>query len=235
VKPDAVLIQLAAPELVIPGSAEKQYAVWIPRLGFGDVARWEPYTKDPTALRRELAWVRVKPWISHREAILSDTLPDWQTPIQRREFSWEWMDEFGFAPHPSVTVDPARRADLHRHVRSVHARSLNRFAPSEIVHRVLGDLVGLCRAEGVPVALYWAPTSPTYRTWVSPASQAALAAYHDRLVRELGVPVFPAPDHLTEDDFADGDHLLGSGAERYSRWLADTHLKPWLASQGVGR
>ena len=45
----------------------------------------------------------------------------------------------------------------------------------------------------------------------------------------MGVRVFPAPEHLDEADFMDGYHLLPAGAAKYSRWLADNHLKPWLA------
>jgi hypothetical protein len=28
----------------------------------------------------------------------------------------------------------------------------------------------------------------------------------------------------------DGIHLMRGGAEKYSRWLADNHLGPWLAT-----
>ena len=57
-----------------------------------------------------------------------------------------------------------------------------------------------------------------------------LPSKRDFLTQELGVKVFPAPEHLVEDEFSDGYHLMRCGAENYSRWLADTHLKPWLAS-----
>ena len=35
---------------------------------------------------------------------------------------------------------------------------------------------------------------------------------------------------FTEEDFADGHHMLPAAAGRYSRWLAAERLKPWLAS-----
>ena len=50
-----------------------------------------------------------------------------------------------------------------------------------------------------------------------------------QLSAEKGVPIFPAPAHLSDDDFADGYHPLADGAAKYSRWLADNHLRPWLA------
>lgn len=51
------------------------------------------------------------------------------------------------------------------------------------------------------------------------------------VAEELGVPVFSAPETgLVDGDFADPVHMLSHGAAKYSRWLADTHLKPWLAA-----
>jgi len=46
--------------------------------------------------------------------------------------------------------------------------------------------------------------------------------------------VFPSPD-LAETDFADGHHLLPHAAAKYSHWLADTHVKPWLMASGAAR
>ena len=42
-------------------------------------------------------------------------------------------------------------------------------------------------------------------------------------------------DGLGESDFVDGHHMLQPAAARYSRWLADTHLNPWLVREGVAR
>jgi lysophospholipase L1-like esterase len=109
--------------------------------------------------------------------------------------------------------------------------------PSEITERVFRDAAARCRANGVAIAFFWTPTSPAYRSWQTAEDRAQLAAYHRQLEAELGAWVFPAPpdDLLAEEDFADGYHLLHRGAERYSRWLADAHLNPWLAGLGVTR
>ena len=68
-----------------------------------------------------------------------------------------------------------------------------------------------------------------FRSWYSPESQAAVAAFCRTLTEELGCPVFAAPEGYAETDFADGHHMLPPAARRYSRDLADRHLKPWLA------
>ena len=96
-------------------------------------------------------------------------------------------------------------------------------------------LIGRCREEGIAVACFRAPMSPAYRSWFTPASRAAIAEYERWFAAEFGVTIFPAPEHLEEQDFADSDHLLRHGAEKYSKWLADNHLKPWLISRGLGK
>jgi hypothetical protein len=87
----------------------------------------------------------------------------------------------------------------------------------------------------VAVAFFWAPASPKYRSWHTPESLTAVEAYGRSLAAEHGAAVFPAPGHLEEGDFVDGFHMLRHGAAKYSRWLADAHLGPWLAAEGVGR
>ncbi len=99
-------------------------------------------------------------------------------------------------------------------------------AESERAHRAI---LARCRTEGIRVALCWVPEAPSYRAMYTPAGLAVCAEYERRLAAEFGVPVFAAPDHLADDDFADGYHLMADGAERYSKWLADAHLKAWLA------
>src|SRR5262245_1640557 len=161
---------------------------------------------------------------------MSYHLPDWQTPFQRLSFVWEVMDEFGATPVVAPVSDEGRAAGLAK-VRELHGPHLRNFRVGETSERAFRDLVGRCRAEGIPVAFFWMPESPAYRSLYSPACRASVAEYQRRLAAELGVPVFPAPEHLAEEDFSDGYHLVRSGAEKFSRWLADTHVRPWLARE----
>jgi hypothetical protein len=217
------------------GPAEKQFAAWAPRFSLADARRLLPYTDDPALFRRAWTSGRLNPWSAYRQAVLSDLLPDWQPPRVRVEFVWERMDARGFTPHPSASVSDEERARMMPNARRAARRAVNGFVPGDVPDRALRDVVARCRAEGIAVAFFWAPESPAYRGWYTPASRSALEEYGRGLAAELGVEVFPAPVHLAESDFADGDHLLRHGAERYSRWLADEHLKPWLAKQGVAR
>jgi hypothetical protein len=93
-------------------------------------------------------------------------------------------------------------------------------------------LLSRCQDEGIPVALVTVPISPIVQGFVSAKARRSCADYLHELMREQGVAVLVGPDWLEDDDFADGQHLLPPAAAKYSRWLADTHLKPWLAERG---
>ncbi|HVL16133.1 MAG TPA: hypothetical protein VM529_26415 [Gemmata sp.] len=235
VRPAAVLIQLAPAELAVSRPAEEQYSSWAPRFSPGDVRRLTPLTRDPAVFPLMWAAARLNPWSTYRVAVLSDLLPEWQSPRQRLELEWERMDEYGFSPHPSSVIPADVRLATEKVMRAKHARSLNAFVPADMARSLHGDVVARCRAEGVAVAFFWAPTSPKYRSWYSPASLAAVEEYGRWLAAEHQVVVFPAAEHLEETDFADGFHLLRGGAGKYSRWLADKHLQPWLASIGLAK
>jgi hypothetical protein len=235
VKPDFVLLQISAVDLIGGADAELIPPQWGGRLGAGDFRRLAPYAGNPAPLLRPWLAARSAGWSAHRESIVSDLRPDFQPAQRRLDYYWERFDRHGFTPHPAEFVTDRQRKEWYDQTRTLHAKAFagRSFAP--ISDRTVRDLVARCRAEGIPAALFWAPESVTYRGWYTPAARAAADAYHRRLVAELGVTVFPAPEHLPDADFLDGFHLLRPGAARYSRWLADTHLKPWLARPGVSR
>ncbi len=230
VKPAAVLVMIAAVESKVDGAAEEEFPKWGPRFSSADLRRLAPYTKNPAVYRRDLAAARRNPWAARREAILSDYLPNWQLPATRHKHEgWERMDRYGFTPFPQERLTDDIRRTVWDQTRAHHTEVINKSPPGVASHQAMRDLVARCRDEGAAVAMVWAPESPAYRALYAPAGWAGVEAYTRMLTAELGVPVFPAPDHLEEDDFADGIHMLPDGAARYSRWLAETHLKPWLA------
>jgi hypothetical protein len=235
IKPRAVFIQLAPIEVVIPGLAENQFPEWGPRMSLADIRLLEPITQRPNLFRWWWFASRLKGWSTYREPIRSDLVPKLQPQWQRFDYAWETMDEFGFAPHSARTVSGETRALALADVRGKHLVTLRKFQPTTISNRVFSMLVERCREEGIAIAFFWAPESPTYRSWYSARTREQLKNYSRWLEDELHAPVFPAPQHLDETDFADGFHLLRSGAQKYSRWLADEHLRPWLLRQGVPR
>jgi hypothetical protein len=231
-RPDYVLIQLAAADVGIPGTAEAQLKHWASRLSPADWRRLGPYTADSTTLPWKWATSRLNAWVEFQTPILSNLLPSWQPRARQLEWSWERMDGYGFAPMPKTRFTPAERKQALARTRELYQPTFQGRPWGPTSDQAYRDIIARCQAEGIPVAFFVAPESPSFRSWYSPLAREMEARYH-QLIQSLGVPVFPMPPHLTDEDFADGFHLIRSGAEKYSRWLAEHHLKPWLASQGL--
>ena len=79
------------------------------------------------------------------------------------------------------------------------------------------------------------PVSPMFRGWFHPGAWASGDERVRAFAHDLDVELFPPFTGLAEEDFIDGHHMLQPAAARYSRWLADTYLKPWLMRRGVAR
>ena len=231
IKPDFVLVHIALAEGGIPYAADQQFAAWSGRLAYTDILRLQPYTKDAARFPTRWAAARLTAWSHLAEGIRSDTLPDWQPNSARRWYSWESMDCYGFVPYQSESVTSSRREKLLLAALQAHSRSVAGRPVSPITRCVHRDLVTRCTAEGIVVAFAWTPESSRYRGAYGPAGQESIDEYTRFITDELKVRVFPSPTHLEETDFVDGYHLLPSGAKKYSRWLAETHLKPWLAKR----
>jgi hypothetical protein len=233
VKPAAVVVEVLPATLMIDGPAEDQLGTQVPRLSAGDFQYLAPYCADVESLRGDWLRARVNPWHTQRQVLMNHWLPGWIAWKWRYEFQWTSLDGDGFQPVASAA--PEFREKAVGHARREYEGAFARFAPGVASVRATRELVALCRARGIPVAFLVPPVSPAFRASFAPGVYSAGEAHLLALARRLEVPVFPAPRDLTEDEFLDGHHLLRNGAERYSRWLADNHLKPWLAGQGVGR
>ncbi|MBX9623542.1 MAG: DUF1574 domain-containing protein [Gemmataceae bacterium] len=230
VKPDYLLVEFFPGALVVDGPAEDVMRAWGPRLGLGDARRLGPYCADADALRRRWAADRLAPWHSLRLSLMSHWRPRWVAWPQRLDFQWEMMDRWGFTAYPIDPVPEAKRADGLRLAREQYAPYLGAYRIGATSDRALRDLLGLCRAEGIPAALYLTPEGPEFRAWYAAETRGAVAAYRAGLAAEFGVPVWAAGDDFGEDQFADGHHLLRAGAARFSRRLAD-HVRTWSAER----
>jgi hypothetical protein len=232
-RPDSVLIQLSMVDLIGGIDGELLPAEWGSRLEWGDFARLDPYLPDASGVRRSWLGARLTGWLAHRQSILSDLAPEWQVRSTRQvQYYWERLDRYGFTPHHMESPTPAYRKALYERAHRVHGPAFAGAPVSPGTEQSLRDVVERCVREGIPVACFWAPESVTYRSWYSDAARAEMNRFETWLRTEIGVPVFPAPADLPDTDFVDGFHMIKSGAEKYSRWLAETHLKGWLARHG---
>lgn len=229
VTPAFVLVELFPLAAAADGPAEVQLRGLGARLAATDLRRLAPYCDDPGELRREWAAARAaSPW-SLRQTLLSHWKPSLLPWAKRTEFQWEQLDPRGWLPYPLDDVtDEARAAGIER-ARGEYVGRLAHFAVGGMSRRALRDLVKVCESRGVRVAFYLTPEGPAFRSWYTPESRAAVAA----LVAEVRVlaPVFDATDGFTEADFADSHHVLKRGAARFSRKLADEHLRAFCRKQ----
>lgn len=226
-RPRAVLLFVAGNEFRSCGPVADQ--LWQRRatLSAGDLRRVAAYTAD-ARLAGHVRAARLNPWASRWELAAGEFVPRWRPGAGGLEArSWEKMDAHGFVPFWTEALSDGQARELRVRARE-QAEASNRLPPDALAVRVLRDEVARCRADGLAVAVVWAPESPWYRALAAPIAPAA-GAFVRELAAVPGVRVFPAPEHLAEDDFVDGFHLTPDGAAKYSRWLADTHLRPWLA------
>ncbi len=228
VSPSALVVELFPAILGADDPAKTRFAHSSAGLTLTDLRRLSSVT-DRTIL--PVVWVesRLNPWYSFRLVLMSHANEDWLPWESRVSGVWRFLDSRGFYPYPgNPDAIASRRAARLEVTHRTHVGLVANLRVSELTLRSYRQLVADCRARGIPVAFYLSPESPTFRSWYTPQSRETLRAFCRCLSEELGCRVFEAPD-LVEDDFADGHHMLPTGAAKYSRWLAEAHLKPWLA------
>ncbi len=212
---------------------------WPNRFSLGDMRRMaeleESFGDDRTlAMRWMLGYAT--PWSTQRLVLTSRLLPDWLPEVKMIpvNVNAQPSDKYGFAPILTTTVTDEKRLsniDAARNGFGRLAEELRNLGQIPSLSPMIGVLVRRCHAEGILVAFVWIPESAALQEGF-PQFQAIGEIYAANLIRDYGAALFPPP-HLAEEDFMDGFHLLPSSAQRYSRWLADTHLKPWLIAHGL--
>jgi len=227
-RPAAVLIELFPPTLGFAGPADLLFRTRTARLSAADLRRLEPYLDDPAPLVGSWALNRANSLHALGPVIMSYLGPRWQT--QELSYQRRAMEQFGFTPYPHDALPDALRGPRRAETERSFGGAVHELTVSALSDRAYRDLVADCRATGVPVAFFLAPESPVFRSWYTPQSRVVLSAYTRVLSDELGCPVFDAPTDFTEEDFADGHHMLPPAARRFSRWLAERHLNLWLTS-----
>jgi hypothetical protein len=185
VKPAAVVVLLATAESRMDGPAEEEFPRWGSRYSAADLRRLAPYTEDAARCRSGLVAARLRPWEARREALVSDLLPKWQTPATRISHDgWERMDRYGHSPFPEECLtDEIRRAEFARGAR--YAEAVTARPPGRVTQRAIRDMAARCRAEGIALAVAWAPESPAYRVVAyTPGARAVNEAYERTLAGE---------------------------------------------------
>jgi hypothetical protein len=225
VKPDVLLVELFPALLVVDEPPDATFSLSVVKLTVGDLRRLD--FDRPVTFHRRWAVQRLNAWHVQRLAIMSHVAPDWLAWRQRLNHYWTRTDRFGFEPYEWHKIDEMREARL-ADTQSLFAWPVQVLRVGASSDRAIRGLVADCRATGTPIAFFLTPESPTFRSWYTAESRAALATYLRALSAELNCPVFEAPEDYAEEDFGDGHHLLPRAAARFTRHLSERHLKPWL-------
>ncbi len=221
VRPGTVAVEL------FPTSLAADEPPDAPRLAASDLGELGPHA------RRAWLAARLNPFSAQRRVIVNHLAPELLPKEQRLDHYWRNTDRFGFDPYPAHTADAERPRRLAERRATYQPLAQNAHVGPRADAAIRG-LVADCRAAGTPVAFFTTPESPEFRSWYTPESRERIATYLRSLTADLGVPVFAAPDDYAEADFADGHHLLPPAAARFSRELAERHLRPWLAGLSKG-
>jgi hypothetical protein len=228
VVPDRVLIEVLPAALGVRGPLDHQIPV--SRLGWSDLTRAERYFDQPGEVRFHWLQTRVVPWYSLRVDLLAHAkLADWTPESRRQDFLWNPLRPDGWMPYhlPDWTANASERLVARS---GPQLREL--FGHYEIhpgVAAAQRELLTECRNHGIAAALLVMPESPAFRALYSVNAQELLYRHIDELHMEFGIPLFDCRAWIADEAwFWDGNHLEGSGAERFSRRFGAECLRPWL-------
>jgi hypothetical protein len=231
--PDAILVEVLPLWLASDAPAEEVFKRTSERLSWGDLCHLRPYCVDYNQLYWEWLKQRLTPWSSQRLVLKSHWCPTWLPWSERMDPFWTGMMDDGFTPFLYVEPTEEFRHRSCEHARQEYAYAFEGISFGQRSIQALAELVSLCRHRGIATAWVEPPTSPRFRSWFAPGVWEQGRQDMLELAKQWNVPVFPADLDLQEEEFADGHHLLRRGAYRYSRWLAEHHVYPWLSSLGL--
>jgi hypothetical protein len=227
VHPAAIVVEVL-PVWLTPENAEEQFQHAVQQLSFADVRDLESFTENTTAFRGEWLGARAVPWQSQRTSLMSHLLPQWLPWQKRINSQWLSLDADGFSPFVYENPPAEFRTAATQRTRDQHARSFARIQFGSASLQAMRDLASVCRNENIALAFFEPPVAPVFRGWFQPGVWEAGDRDLRSLAVDLGVEVFSPYDSFADCDFADGHHMLRGAANRYSKWLAETHLGPWL-------
>ena len=233
VHPGALVVETLPVWLASNEPAEAQFRDTASQLSANDLQLLIPYCEDPKLLPERWLAARANPWSAQRRPLMSHWLPQWLPWQKRIAFQWLTMDADGFVPFLYREPPAAFRASATAQARQQFAAASAGFAPSPLAVRVLRDLVERCRIEGIPIAFFEPPVAAQFKEWFDKTVWNEGENKLRTLAKEIGVELFSSPGDFTDTDFADGHHMLRGAADRYSRWLADAHLRGWLSRRQV--
>jgi hypothetical protein len=199
------------------------------RLDWADLSVFARYVYDSGALYRRWLRSRLLPCVSHRVQIQMEWAPAWIEPDDRIELAmFEKVDCSGWMPHFRETVSEAEfRQGVELSVQG-YELALREFRVTERPDRAVREILELCRSEDIAVGLFLMPEAGGFRAAYTKEIREKLDEYLSRLSQDYGVGVFDASAAEADASFADGHHLLPTGAAAFAAKFESGVLAPFL-------
>ncbi len=225
IKPDWVFIEFWPPFWGIDGYLNGYIdSLNLAALDWSDVQVLARYLPRPRQLIDRWIPAQLAPVFSSRFVLLSRLGAAWAPKFDADRRLQNLNADGWWTPRASVT--PEERAKLVEHYRGVYAQRLSQFRVRPTPERALKDILNLCRAQSIKVAVVVLPEGKDFQALYPPEAREAVDAYLDRLATHT--TVIDARNWVEDDGFSDGHHLLPAGAEAFTTRLARVAVHPIL-------
>jgi len=197
-----------------------------------DWAVLDRYCTHSQAMRRDWYHGLLVPCFAQRFCWLTQWGSSWLAAAVRQDQGYRHLDDWGrlWIRDYLVHDEAVYRARSAQHC-SKFRFFLDSYRVSPVVDQALRELLGLCRQQGIPVALLFLPEASVMRGWYGEPTSAAVNAYLQRLSQESCVPLIDARAWVGDDGFSDSHHLTPEGALRFSERLEREIVQPVLAGR----
>ena len=227
-RPDLLLLEVLPPLLAdLPGGPYEARMLKGDLLTRDEIEVIDRYAMPSEQLHQRRREAALSPVHEHRFKLLGRVFPS--------ALPWQLRYDAGRTPDPNGwgASDVADVADEQRdHAIAVTAAEYSGVfrhdLPAGPAVAALRDLLALCRAEGIPVALVLCPEATTFRALYPPAVGPKLSRFLADLTAEFGCPVTDARDWIADDLFIDNHHLLRTGAAVFTDRLSTDVIVPFL-------
>jgi hypothetical protein len=225
IRPSAIVLELAPYQLCLDTRINTLL------LTRREMLKSLPFWDKPESTVREWTLAHAVPCFAYRFQFMLRLLPSW-VPATANPFSWSDLSRFGWRPIPFGNAPTRSAAQIHAEFGCV-LREYRVGAASELA---LNRLVETCRNEHIPLVVLFMPESPAFRACYSEQAERAIHDLRQRLENDSGMPTVDARDWLdSERFFADGHHLLPSGAEAFTRRFQSEVLPLFFTPKEIGK
>ncbi len=199
------------------------------RFDWSELEEVRAYDYPTNRLRTERQAVLIAPWYSLRYQIMGKLLPSTLPPhLRLRNMCHPRTDRNGWCPTEMDQLSEEERAGAFSRVKEEFRHLPSTETLDEGPVRALRDMLAVANLEKIPVSLVWMPEEKNFHKLYHPALVAAFNRFLHELAAEYGCEIHDAHEWMPDAAFADGYHLLRSGARSFTERLARETIEPFF-------